>query len=70
MTEIMRQAPRIVAIIGELVSACVAQHVGMNTEGELGSNTRALNHPQEPSCGYWRAGLSGEHIRPVALELA
>jgi cytochrome bd-type quinol oxidase subunit 2 len=40
----MRQRSRIVAIIGELVSTSMTQHVGMNTEGELGSNARALNH--------------------------
>ncbi|MGB8630516.1 MAG: hypothetical protein WCD69_14160 [Xanthobacteraceae bacterium] len=55
-------------IVGELIAAGMAQHVGMDSEGKFGGFARSLNHPQEPSCGDWRACLSHEHVRRCPLQ--
>jgi hypothetical protein len=67
MAEIVRKAPRVLAIVGELVAGRVAEHVRVDREGELCGFAGSLNHPQEPSSGYWRTGLSDKYIRACAL---
>jgi hypothetical protein len=56
MTEIVRQRPSILTLVGELVSGRMPQHVWMNREGKLSGFACSLNHPQEPS---------GQHRRKV-----
>jgi hypothetical protein len=68
MAEVMRQRARVVAIVRESAAAGMAKHVGVNAERQFGSAAGSLNHPQEPSWGYWRLGLGDEDIRPRSLE--
>jgi hypothetical protein len=67
MTEIMRQRSRVVAIVGELVSGRMSQHVWMNLERKLSGSTGTLNHSQEPSWRYWSSGFRRKHVGAVAL---
>src|SRR5277367_6603259 len=68
MAKIVRQAAGVVAIVGELVSRRMAKHVRVNLKQKLCSSTCALNHPQEPSRGHWRASLSDEHVWARTLQ--
>jgi hypothetical protein len=45
MTETVRQRSSVVTIIGELVSASMTQHVGMDSKGKLGGASCSLQHP-------------------------
>jgi hypothetical protein len=45
MTETVRQRSSVVTIIGELVSATMTQHVGMDSKGKLGGPSCSLQHP-------------------------
>jgi hypothetical protein len=52
MTEIVREASGVVAIIRKLEPASVAkQHMRMHREWQLRSATSALDHSQEPCSG-------------------
>ena len=42
--EVVRQGPRIVPLVGQLVAAGMAQHVGMNREAEARCLASSLNH--------------------------
>jgi hypothetical protein len=47
MPEVMLQGPRVVAIVGELKTTGMAQHVGMDRERHLGGLAEALDEPVE-----------------------
>jgi hypothetical protein len=68
MTEIMRQAPCVLAIIRKLIPCGMPQHMRMNLERKVRSYAGTLDHSQEPSCCYWSASFGHEYIRTVALE--
>src|SRR5215813_3349872 len=68
MPEVMRQRASILALVGELVSRRMPQHMRMNWEWELSGSARSLDHPQEPRCCNRSASLGDEHIRTVALK--
>jgi hypothetical protein len=70
MPEIVRQAPRIMSVIGELVPTGMSQHVGMHSEWKLGGFSCALEHPLEPRSSDRSACFGREHVRTVAFELA
>jgi hypothetical protein len=44
MPEIGLDRTRVVAVVGELVTAGVAQHVGMRLDAEIGGDSRSLDH--------------------------
>jgi hypothetical protein len=68
MAGIVREAARVVSIVGEFVSSRMPQRVRANGEGKLCSSPCALNHSQEPSCCDWRALLGREDVRALALQ--
>jgi hypothetical protein len=47
MSKIRLDRPRVVAIVGELIAAGVAQHVGMRLDAQIGRNGCSLNHAGE-----------------------
>ena len=61
VTKVSLKRSRVVALIGERVAAGVPQHVGMGLEGQLGCDTRPLDHPSEASRREWRTTLGREH---------
>ena len=67
MPKIMRERSRIMAIVSQLITRRMPQHMGMNREGELSRLARALNHSQKPRRSHWRSALSDKHIwaRPL-----
>jgi hypothetical protein len=50
MAKVMRQRPRVVAIIRKLVARRVPKHVRMNLERKVRGVAGSLDHPKEPSC--------------------
>jgi len=64
----VREASRVVTIIGKLVAAGMTQHVRMNCKRKLRSPSCSLQHPQEPSCGHWRACFCGERMQRQGVE--
>jgi hypothetical protein len=42
--EVGLERPRVVPLVGKCVPACVPQHVWVDLEGQLGTDTRAFNH--------------------------
>jgi hypothetical protein len=67
MTEIMRQRPSILALVGELKAGRMAKHVRVNLERELRRASGSLNHPQEPRRCDRSASLSREDVRARSL---
>ena len=51
VTEVRLDRPRIVAVIGELVAAGMAQHVGVGFDAQVGVGACALHHAREARCG-------------------
>ena|SRR6266436_6172403 len=68
MTKIMRKAPGIFTLIGELVSGGMPEHMWMNLERKVSSYAGSPNHPQKPCCCNGSASFGHEYIRTVALE--
>ena len=66
MAEILLQATRVVALVGEHKPAGMRQHVGMGRE----AGTDAFDKSCKAHCGEGRATLSGEHERRLRLLLA
>ena len=69
----MLQCARVVAIVGELKTAGMAQHVWVDREWHVGSLADALDEPVETYGTDWPAALGNEHIslsRVIAPELA
>ena len=63
MPEVMRQAPGVVAIVGELVPRRMTEHVRVDLKRQLGSNAGPLDHPEKPSSGHWCPGFSHKDVR-------
>jgi hypothetical protein len=61
MPKIGLQRSCVMAVIGQLVTAGVAQHVRMRLEREFGLRARALDHPGKPSRTEGCATLRCEH---------
>src|SRR5262245_59621230 len=71
--EIVLQGARVVAIVSELKTAGMAQHVWVDREWHLGSLADALDKTVETDGADWPAALGNEHIslsRVIAPELA
>jgi hypothetical protein len=67
------QGPRVVAIVGELEPAGVAEHVRVDREWHLGGLPEALDKPVETDGADWTAALGNEYVgvcRVIATQLA
>src|SRR5262249_59301295 len=62
VAEVVLQSPCVVAIIGELKAAGMAQHVGVDREWHLGSLADALDETVEANRTDWPAALGNEHV--------
>src|SRR5215467_11035363 len=60
--EVMLQCARVVAIVGELKTAGMAQHVWVDREWHVGSLADALDEPVEPDRAHWPAALGNEYV--------
>src|SRR5262249_32432369 len=60
--EVMLQGSRVVAIIGELESTGMAQHVWVNRESHLGSLAEALDEAVETDGADWPGALRNENV--------
>src|SRR5215470_5275795 len=60
--EVMLQCPRVVAVVGELKTTGMAQHVRMDWEGHLGGLPDALDEPVEANRADWPAALGNEYV--------
>ena len=67
MTEVMRQRPSVLSLVGELIARRMPQHMGMNWEWELSRYAGTLDHSQEPRRCNRSASLGNEYIRTAAL---
>lgn len=61
VAEIGLQCPRVVPVVGELVTAGMSQHVRVGLEAKLGFDPRPLHHPGKSGRAKRRAALRGEH---------
>ena len=62
VTEIGLDGASVVAVVGELEAAGMAQHVGMHEEREFRSHARPGNHALISGCGQRRATLRDEDV--------
>jgi hypothetical protein len=62
--EVVLQGPRVVAIVGELEPAGMAQHVGVDGEWHLGDLAEAWTSQWKPM-GGWPAFWPGNEAIPV-----
>src|SRR5262245_66306852 len=60
--EVMLQGPRVVAIVGELEPAGMAQHVRVDREWHVSGLPEALDKPVEPDGADWPAALGNEYV--------
>jgi hypothetical protein len=60
--EIVLQGPRVVAIVGELKTTGMAQHVWVDREWHLGGLPESLDKPVETDGADWPAALGNEHV--------
>src|SRR6516165_8616176 len=60
--KVVLQGPRVVAIIGQLEPAGMAQHVGVDREWHLRGFPEALDKPVETDGTDWAAALGNEHV--------
>src|SRR5262245_43291499 len=73
MPEVVLQGARVVAIVGKLALAGMAEHVRMHTERHLGSLPEPRNHSAETDRAHGRSPLSHEDVaawRLLALKPA
>jgi len=63
MPEPRLQRPRIVPLVGKLVTAAMAQHVGMDGERHAGPFAEALDQGMEAFRRHRRGALGYEHVR-------
>jgi hypothetical protein len=61
------QRPRIMPLVGKLVTATMAQHVGMDREWHAGSLADALDEGMEALGRHRRTALGHEHVRAGRL---
>jgi hypothetical protein len=62
MPEIMLERSRVVPIVGELVAACMAQHVGVYPEWHSSSLPEPLDKPMETYRAHRPTALGNEHV--------
>jgi hypothetical protein len=62
MTEVMLERASIVAIVGELVSAGVPEHVRVDVELHLGGLTEALDEPVKAYGAHRPAALRNKYV--------
>src|SRR5215212_2458607 len=70
--EIMLQGPRVLTVVGQLVAACMPQHVRVHRERKRPRLARAGEHLAKAGGRHRRAALGSEHIpgrHRLALEL-
>jgi len=70
--EVVLQRPRVVAIVGELEPAGMAEHVWVDGEWFLGGLAEALDEAVEPNGADWPAALGHEYVgvfRVIASKL-
>ena len=60
--EVVLQGARVVAIVGELEPAGMAQHVGVDREWHLGGLTDTLDEAVEADGADWPAALGNEYV--------
>ena len=60
MAEIVLQGARVVAIVGELEAAGMAQHVGMDLERQSSSLPEPFDEVMKPDGGHWPTALGDE----------
>jgi len=60
--EVVLQSPCVVAIIGELKTTGMAQHVRVDRERHLGSLADALDEAVETDGADWSAALGNKHV--------
>ena len=72
MAEPVLDQPRVMAGIGQGIAAGVAQHVGMDPEGQLRALANGLHEAVDRVSGKWAAafGFKDESTRRIALQLA
>src|SRR5713101_5412209 len=62
VAQVLLDRPRVVPLIGQLETAGVAEHVGMNREGEAGSLADARHELPDGRGGERPSALRGKHI--------
>jgi hypothetical protein len=62
VAEVVLQSPCVVAIIGELKTTGMAQHVWVDGERHLGSLADALDEAVEANRTDWPAALGNEYV--------
>ena len=62
MTEVVLQRASVVAIVRELVSAGVPEHVRVNPEWHFSGLTEALDEPVEAYGAYGPTALRNEYV--------
>jgi hypothetical protein len=62
VSKVVLQRAGIVAIIGELVAAGMAQHVRMDRERHPGGFPEALHEPMEADRAHWSTTLRNKHV--------
>ena len=62
MSEVMLQRAGVVAIVGELETAGVSQHVRMDGKRQLGGLAEPCHEMMEADWADWSATLGYEHI--------
>src|SRR5262252_7844188 len=62
VAEVVLQSPCVVAIIGELKTTGMAQHVWVDREWHLGSLADALDEAVEANRADWSAALGNEYV--------
>jgi hypothetical protein len=62
MTEVVLERTSIVAIVGELVSAGVPEHVRMDAKWHLSGLTEALDEPVKAYGAHWPTALRNEYV--------
>ena len=62
MTEVVLERASVVAVVGELVSAGVPEHVRVDANWHLGGLTEALNEPMEANWADRPTALRNEYV--------
>jgi hypothetical protein len=70
VAEVSLQRPRVVALIGQRVTACVPEHVGVRLEPELRLSASAFDHPGKASGCERGSSFRGEEVGRLWLLLA
>jgi hypothetical protein len=62
MTEVVLERASVVAVVGELVSAGVPEHVRVNAKWHLGGLAEALNEPVKAYGAHRPTALRNEYV--------